>query len=112
MTSVALNPINSASVPQLQPANFLNLLIVDDERAIREACREIAVSLGYSAFVAESAEQAYRALDNQTSTPFYWIYDFLARAVSRPCDALKSAVPKPSSLSSPDTEPFTPPCRQ
>jgi DNA-binding NtrC family response regulator len=66
MTSVALNPINSVSVPQLQPANFLNLLIVDDERAIREACREIGVSLGYSAFVAESAEQAYRALDNQT----------------------------------------------
>ena len=66
MTSVALNPVTSASVPQLQPANFLNLLIVDDERAIREACREIAVSLGYSAFIAESAEQAFRVLDNQT----------------------------------------------
>jgi hypothetical protein len=33
MTSTALTPI--ASGPQLEPANFLNLLIVDDERSIR-----------------------------------------------------------------------------
>jgi two-component system response regulator HydG len=51
--------------PQLQPANFLNLLIVDDERQIREACREVAQSLGYSAFVADSAEHAFRLLDAQ-----------------------------------------------
>src|SRR5579871_717725 len=63
MTSVAVSPISS--VPQIEPANFLNLLIVDDERAIREACREVAVSLGYSAYIADSAEQAYRALDCQ-----------------------------------------------
>lgn len=63
MTSVAVSPISAA--PQMEPANFLNLLIVDDERAIREACREIAVSLGYSAYMADSAEQAYRALDAQ-----------------------------------------------
>ena len=63
MTSAAVSLINST--PQLEPANFLNLLIVDDERAIREACREIAISLGYSAFVADSAEQAYRALETQ-----------------------------------------------
>ena len=63
MTSAAVTPISST--PQLQPANFLNLLIVDDERAIREACREIAISLGYSALVADSAEQAYRALEVQ-----------------------------------------------
>lgn len=63
MTSAAVSPISSA--PQIEPANFLNLLIVDDERAIREACREVAVSLGYSAYIADSAEQAYRALDAQ-----------------------------------------------
>src|SRR2546421_4432209 len=63
MTSAALLPINTT--PQIDAANFLNLLIVDDERAIREACREIAVSLGYSAYMADSAEQAYRALDAQ-----------------------------------------------
>jgi len=28
--------------PQVDGANFLNLLIVDDERAIRDACREAA----------------------------------------------------------------------
>lgn len=63
MTSVAVSPIHTA--PQMEAANFLNLLIVDDERAIREACREIAVSLGFSAFAADSAEQAYRALELQ-----------------------------------------------
>ena len=64
MTSAALSPVVIA--PQIEPANFLNLLIVDDERSIREACREVAQSLGFSAFVADSAEQAYRALDAQT----------------------------------------------
>ena len=64
MTSAALSPITVT--PQVEPANFLNLLIVDDERSIREACREVALSLGYSAVAADSAEQAYRALDAQT----------------------------------------------
>src|SRR5437588_3740465 len=53
------------STPQIEGANFLNLLIVDDERAIREACREVAQSLGYNSFVADSAEHAYRILDSQ-----------------------------------------------
>lgn len=64
MTSAAVSPISAA--PQIEPANFLNLLIVDDERAIREACREVAISLGYSAYIADSAEQAYRALEAQS----------------------------------------------
>src|SRR6185437_15907751 len=37
---------------------------VDDERAIREACREIASSLGFKVFVAESAEHAYRVMES------------------------------------------------
>lgn len=53
------------STPQIEGANFLNLLIVDDERAVREACREVAQSLGYNSFVADSAEHAYRILDSQ-----------------------------------------------
>ena len=67
MTSAAvLSPISTiTSLPQLQPANFLNVLIVDDERSIREACREIAQSLGFSAHIADSAEQAFRALELQ-----------------------------------------------
>jgi DNA-binding NtrC family response regulator len=64
MTSPALSPIFNA--PQMEPANFLNLLIVDDERAIREACREVAQSLGFTAYVADSAEHAYRLLETQT----------------------------------------------
>src|ERR1700730_9054101 len=50
--------------PQIEGANFLNLLIVDDDRTIREACREVAQSLGFTTQVAESAEQAYRLLDS------------------------------------------------
>ena len=64
MTSAALRPI--AVSPQFEPANFLNLLIVDDERSIREACREVAQSLGFTAQIADSAEQAYRMLDQQS----------------------------------------------
>jgi len=53
------------SLPQLEGANFLNLLIVDDERAIREACRDVAQVLGFNVFTADSAEHAYRILDAQ-----------------------------------------------
>jgi len=63
MTSAAVSPVTAA--PQLEPANFLSILIIDDERSIREACREVAQSLGFSASVADSAEQAYRMLDLQ-----------------------------------------------
>jgi len=63
MTSPAMSPITTT--PQLEPANFLNILIVDDERSIREACREVAQSLGFTAYVADTAEHAYRLLDSQ-----------------------------------------------
>ncbi len=29
---------------QIEGANFLNLLVIDDERSVREACREVAQS--------------------------------------------------------------------
>src|SRR5713226_4094434 len=60
-TSIAAFP----TAPQIEGANFLNLLIVDDERAIRDACREVAQSLGFNTQVAESAEHAYRILEAQ-----------------------------------------------
>ena len=53
------------TVPQIAPANFLNLLIVDDERSIREACREVAQTLGFNALAADSAEHAFRLLETQ-----------------------------------------------
>src|SRR5208283_3364462 len=64
MTSAAFSPMTAT--PQIQPANFLNLLIIDDERSIREACREVAQSLGFNAYVADSAEHAYRLLETQS----------------------------------------------
>ena len=51
---------------QMEAANFLSILIVDDERAIRDACREVAQSLGFTTFVADTAEHAYRILESQS----------------------------------------------
>ncbi|HZU44204.1 MAG TPA: sigma-54 dependent transcriptional regulator [Terriglobales bacterium] len=51
------------ATPQLEGANFLNLLVVDDERAIRESCREVAQSLGFNSYVVETAEQSYKMLE-------------------------------------------------
>jgi DNA-binding NtrC family response regulator len=62
MTTAALS---APSPAQMEAANFLNLLIVDDERAIREVCREVAQSLGFNTSVADSAEHAYRLLETQ-----------------------------------------------
>src|SRR5713226_1154843 len=62
MTTAAATAPNP---PQIEGSNFLNLMIVDDERAIREACREIAQSLGFNTSVADSTEHAYRLLDTQ-----------------------------------------------
>src|SRR5277367_3042267 len=60
-TAAAIAP----NAPQIEGANFLNLMIVDDERAIREVCREVAQSLGFTTSVADSAEHAYRILEQQ-----------------------------------------------
>ncbi|MGA8300947.1 MAG: sigma-54 dependent transcriptional regulator [Terriglobales bacterium] len=51
-------------LPQMQASNFLNLLILDEDRAVREASREVAHSLGFSAQVADSAEQAHRMIES------------------------------------------------
>src|SRR2546425_4670661 len=60
-TAIATIP----NLPQIEGANLLNLMIVDDERAIREVCRDVAQSLGFNAVVADSAEHAYRTLETQ-----------------------------------------------
>ena len=54
-----------ASRPVENPA-LLNLLIVDDERAVREAAREAALVLGYRAGASDSAEPALRLLESQS----------------------------------------------
>jgi two-component system response regulator HydG len=51
--------------PHVEGANLLNLMIIDDERAVRDVCREVAQSLGFNTSVADSAEHGYRTLDAQ-----------------------------------------------
>jgi len=45
---------------------LLNLLIVDDDRAVREAAREATSLLGYRASACDSVEQATRILESQS----------------------------------------------
>ena len=55
-------PLSSA----ISAKALLNLLIVDDERSVREACRDVGSALGYHTTAVESAEQALRVSDSQT----------------------------------------------
>jgi DNA-binding NtrC family response regulator len=50
---------------QISGAELLNLLVVDDEKAVRESCREAAQVNGFNTFVAENAEQAYKLLEGE-----------------------------------------------
>src|SRR5215470_6311623 len=64
--STALASVSSSFIPpQIEGANFLNLMIIDDERAIREVCKEVAQSMGFNSCVADSAEHGYRMLETQ-----------------------------------------------
>src|SRR5215831_7659685 len=49
---------------QTADSNLLNLLIVDDERSVRESCREVAGALGFQTSIADSPEHCYRILDS------------------------------------------------
>ncbi len=66
-TDVALSTILGAlsMEPTREKAepNLLNLLVVDDERSIREGCREVAQGIGYTTYVADNADHAFRVLD-------------------------------------------------
>src|SRR5256885_13938453 len=42
---------------------LLSLMIIDDERAVRETCREAGVTLGYQTFATENPYVAYRLLE-------------------------------------------------
>src|SRR6266852_5695948 len=59
-TAIATIP----NLPHIEGANLLNLMIVDDERAIREVCRDVAQTLGFHTSIADSAEHAYRVLES------------------------------------------------
>ncbi len=51
---------------EIPGANLLNLLVVDDERVVREGCRDAAQAAGFNVFTADSAEHAYKVLDTQS----------------------------------------------
>jgi two-component system response regulator HydG len=57
--------VSLLSSPRREPAeaNLLNLLIVDDERSVRDGCREVAQGLGFTTYIADNAEHAFRVLD-------------------------------------------------
>jgi DNA-binding NtrC family response regulator len=47
--------------------NGLSLLVVDDERSMRESCREVARSLGFNSRVAETPEHVYQVLETSST---------------------------------------------
>jgi DNA-binding NtrC family response regulator len=55
-----MEPIAKSEMP------LLNLLIVDDERTIREGCKQVAEALGFTTYIADSAERAYAIVENST----------------------------------------------
>src|SRR5437016_5583253 len=63
----AITPSNlaAASVPPFQRSALLNLLIVDDDQAVREACQQAAGDLGYQATTTRSAEQTLWLIESQ-----------------------------------------------
>ena len=52
--------------PSCEASALLNLLIADDDRFVREACREAAIALGYPTSTSQSAEQAFWFIESQT----------------------------------------------
>ncbi len=65
-TVIAPSTFVPANPPLSESPTLLNLLIVDDDRFVREACREAATALGYRTSTSESAAQALRLIDSQT----------------------------------------------
>lgn len=53
-TSVFVPP----SPPPSESPTLLNLLIVDDDRLVRDACRQAATALGYRASTSQSSDHA------------------------------------------------------
>src|SRR5205807_1119191 len=48
------------------PAHYLSLLVVDDERWIRDSCKEVAESMRFKVFTAENAAAAIRQLETHS----------------------------------------------
>src|SRR5882724_919229 len=53
---------NLTAAPTIVP---LNVLVIDDEKSIRDGCRQAASGLGFQAHAADNTGNAYRALEAQ-----------------------------------------------
>src|SRR2546421_10484941 len=62
MKSVSATPAMTTAT-ESTPPELLNLLVVDDERSVREGCREVAQTMGYNTLSADRAETAYKLLE-------------------------------------------------
>ena len=62
-TQAADNFVRSTIRRDVGEANLLNLLIVDDERSIRDGCKEVAQALGFTTYIADNSEHAFRVID-------------------------------------------------
>ena len=65
--SAAVAPTAHSSPTPIHPVAIegpipLHLLVVDNDRFVRDACREAAVTLGYHTTATGSAEQAFGSL--------------------------------------------------
>jgi len=63
--AAAIVPLAPSNAPPFEPRPLLNLLIVDDDRPVREACRQAATSLGFGATSADSADQALWMVESE-----------------------------------------------
>jgi DNA-binding NtrC family response regulator len=64
--AIAPTSFSPAALRPTENPALLNLLIVDDERTVREVAREAALVLGYRAAASDSADQAMRLLESQS----------------------------------------------
>jgi DNA-binding NtrC family response regulator len=64
-TAIAPSTFVPSNPPSFAPATLLNVLIVDEDRFVREACREAATALGYRTSACQSAEQAIWQIESQ-----------------------------------------------
>ena len=65
MSALATAHLPMPQLPAGERGNNLSLVVVDDERAIREVCRDVAQTMGFAAAAADSADQVYRLLNAQ-----------------------------------------------
>ena len=61
-TSTQVVPENGTYIP----SHYLSLLIVDDERCIRESCKDVAENMRFKVFTAENAAEAARQMETNS----------------------------------------------